>query len=140
MLQPLVKRFLGKIVDATEIGKGAQGHIIPALAPHLPLPILDAGGLGVCGKDVQRNGLCRLFPPLSCYLCPSFIAFRYGPHEQMLHSIMMFLQHMKDSADDRSIKQLEEVCRAIHEVLMQLGVDQTKNLTLPETGQAGDKV
>lgn len=119
LLQPLVHRFLGKIVDTPE--KIPEQEIsqpqIPALAPHLPLPMVNAGGIGSCGK---KDGLCRLLPPLSCYLCPSFVAFRQGPHQEMLDSLLTFLQQNDMMTDDRIKGQLDDVCLAITEVLEQV--------------------
>jgi hypothetical protein len=44
---------------------------------------------------------------------------RWDPDEHMT-----VLQHMKGLADDRITKQLDDVCAAIHEVLMQIGESQ----------------
>lgn len=136
-LQPLVKRFLGKIVEATEIGEGTQEQIIPAYAPYLPLPMLNTGGLGLCGNDVPKNGLCRLLPPLSCYLCSSFVAFRHGPHEEMLEALLNFLQQAKGTADDRILKQLDDVCTAISEVLAQVRSNPQKGSSAAQTKSDG---
>ncbi len=121
IVQPLVRRFLGKIADSFEAVscQGSSQQIIPAFAPHLPLPLLNAGGVGSCGK---KDGLCRLLPPLSCYLCPCFVAFRSGPHQEMLSTLLTFLQHSEELADGRIKRQLDDVCLAIREVLAQLGI------------------
>lgn len=120
LLQPLVKRFVGKIVANPPEPGGPDQQIIPALAPHLPLPMLNTGGIGLCGKDIQKEGICRLLPPLSCYLCPCFVAFRNAPHQEMLISLRTFLKSEEDRGDSRVTKQLDEVCTAIAEVLAQL--------------------
>ncbi len=117
MLQPLIHRFLGKIADDPEDQRTAQQQI-PALAPHLSIPLLNAGGIGSCGK---KDGLCRLLPPLSCYLCPCFVASRHGPHEEMLDSLLAFLQFGEGMKDDRIKQQLDDVCIAMREVLAQIG-------------------
>ena len=119
MLQPLVHRFLGKIADASETptNQEATQQQIPALAPHLPLPMLNTGGIGSCGK---KDGLCRLLPPLSCYLCPCFVASRHGPHQEMLTALQAFLQQGEGMSDDRIKQQLDDVCIAITEVLEQI--------------------
>lgn len=121
VLQPLVKRFLGKIVESSQKPGGSDQQIIPALAPHIPFPMLNTGGIGLCGKDIQKDGLCRLLPPLSCYLCPCFMAFRYGPHQEMLTSLQSFLKSCEERGDGRMRAQLDDVCTAISEVLAQLG-------------------
>ena len=41
VLQPLVKRFLGKIVESPQKPSGSDQQIIPAMAPHIPLPVLN---------------------------------------------------------------------------------------------------
>lgn len=119
MLQSLVHRFLGKIADASEIltDPVTSRQQIPALTPHLSLPMLNAGGIGSCGK---KEGLCRLLPPLSCYLCPCFVASRQGPHQEMLDSLLTFLQQGEGMGDDRIKQQLDDVCIAITEVLAQM--------------------
>jgi len=122
LLEPLVNRFLGKIVETPD-GPGSSSQpaqLIPAAAPHMPLPMLAAGGVGVCGRNVAQEGLCRLFPPLSCYLCPSFAAFRSGVHEELLASIETFLVAQRESADRRIRAQLDEVQQAIRELLSRL--------------------
>ncbi len=121
-LKPLVSRFLGKIVDSVEAQafEDVPNRIIPSEVPHLPLPLLDAGGVGLCGRDVRKDGLCRLFPPLSCYLCPSFAALRYGPHRELLESIENFIRECEGRVDQRILAQLDDVRIAINHVIEQL--------------------
>ena len=121
-LKPLVSRFLGKIVDsvAAQAFEGVPNRIIPAEVPHLPLPLLDAGGVGLCGRDVRKDGLCRLFPPLSCYLCPSFAALRSGPHRELLESIENFIREWEGRVDQRILAQLDDVRIAISQVIEHL--------------------
>lgn len=123
MLGPVVKRFLGKIIDLSveqQIREGLPIESIPAMMPHLPLTVLNSGGVGMCGRDVRKDGLCRLFPPLSCYLCPHFAALRAGPHQEMLESIETFIHEIQDSVDSRIWKQLDTIRDAIKEVIEQL--------------------
>jgi integrase len=123
IVQPLVQRFLGKIVDETAepMDQETPYQQIPVLTPHLPLPMLSVGGIGSCGRSVQKDGLCQLLPPLSCYLCPSFVAFRSGPHQEMLDALLNFRQFGEGMVDGRIKRQLDDVCTAIAEVLAQLG-------------------
>jgi hypothetical protein len=116
-LEPLVKRFQGKIVES--VGD-SQGRLIPASAPHLEIDFLDVGGIGLCGLDVRADGLCRLLPPISCYLCPSFAALRDGPHERMLRSIEGFLENGGQTNDKRILMQLEDVRAGISQVITAL--------------------
>jgi hypothetical protein len=121
-LAPLVRRFQGKIVDAseTQIFDGLPNQMIPAAAPHLGIVHLNAGGVGMCGRDVRKDGLCRLLPPVSCYLCPSFAALRDGPHQEMLDSIEAFLRESEATSDRRIQMQLDEVRVAIQQVIRQV--------------------
>jgi hypothetical protein len=81
------------------------------------IPHLDVGGIGYCGRDAAREGLCQLLPPLSCYLCPSFAALETGPHRQMLTSIEDFLQFQEPHSDRRIGLQLDQVRTAIRQVI-----------------------
>ena len=122
---PLVRRFQGRIVDEDD-PCGHSHQKIPAVAPHLGLPQLDVGGIGYCGRDAVREGLCQLLPPLSCYLCPSFAAFQTGPHRQMLASIDEFLQVLEPQSDRRILLQLDQVRTAIRQVIQ--GIDKQKTV------------
>ena len=125
-LVPLVNRFRGKIIDSTRAPafEGLPNQVIPAVAPDLAIFHPNVGGIGICGRDVRKDGLCRLLPPLSCYLCPSFAALRDGPHEEMLHSIESFIRHNEGASDQRVLMQLEDVRIAIHQVMEQLAANK----------------
>lgn len=121
VLQPLVNRFLGKLIDSLDepaFPELPDNAIIPAVVPHLPL--LSVGGVGVCGRNTRRDGLCQLMPPLSCYTCSLFAALRDGPHRQMLASIDQYLAVHRQTADGRILQQLDEVRTAIQQVLARL--------------------
>jgi hypothetical protein len=113
-LAPLVRRFQGKIVESSDT---LPNPVIPAAAPHLGFAHLDVGGIGKCGRDVRREGVCRMLPPASCYLCPSFMALRDGPHQQMLDSVNNFLRQHTETNDQRILMQLDGVRLAIQDVL-----------------------
>ena len=125
-LGPLVNRFRGKIIDSIRapVFEGLPNQVIPAVAPDLAIFHPNVGGIGICGRDVRKDGLCRLLPPLSCYLCPSFAALRDGPHEEMLHSIERFIRHNEGASDQRVLMQLEDVRIAIHQVTVQLSANK----------------
>ena len=137
-LQPIVNRFLGKIIESPEKadGKETASAVIPAIPSHLPLPVLNVSGVGMCGRDVRKDGLCRLFPPLSCYLCPSFAALRTGPHKELLESLDTFVTEMQGAVDQRILKQLDDIRGAIKEVLTQL---QLTPGTRPKMTGGGDE-
>jgi hypothetical protein len=123
-LTPLVHRFQGRMVDSD--GPGGLSHQrIPAATPHLRIPPLDVGGIGYCGRDVVREGLCQLLPPLSCYLCPSFAALRTGPHRQMLASIDESLRLQEPQSDRRILVQLDQVRAAIRQVIEGIDAEET---------------
>jgi hypothetical protein len=113
-LGPLVKRFQGKIIGSVD---GSRGAMIPTSAPHLGIDHFDVGGVGLCGLDVHADGPCRLLPPISCYLCPSFAALSDGPHERMLRSIETFLESGRQTNDQRILMQLEDVRAGILQVV-----------------------
>jgi integrase len=126
-LEPVVGRFLGKIVDSPINAPFTENSstIVPSAIPHLPL-LLNLGGVGMCGRDVRKDGLCRLFPPLSCYLCPSFAALRSGPHKELLESINAFIVEMEGIFDKRILSQLDNIRLALKEVIDQLQLDAEK--------------
>lgn len=117
-LEALVHLFLGKVAE--DVDKGPTSQTITATVTHLPLPVLNAGHVGVCGRDVLRDGLCQLFPPLSCYLCPSFIAWRDGPHRELLASLNTYTAAHTQGVDERILQQLRTVQEAIDQVLRQI--------------------
>jgi integrase len=121
-LQPLVQRFLGHVSDNSDDG-GVSG-VIPATTPHIPMPMLDVAGIGSCGRNVEQHGLCRLFPPLSCYRCPSFAAWRKGPHQDIYDSLKKYLSDAGEQMDDRIRIQLDETIAAVQELLTQLGKEE----------------
>lgn len=119
-LTPLVNRFLGKLVDKpgeTAVTNMTDNTIVPATVSHIPLPLLSTSGIGVCGRNVRQDGLCQLFPPLSCYLCPSFAAWRDESHQSLLANLEAFIAAHGELADARILKQLDEIRAAIAEVV-----------------------
>lgn len=128
-LEPLVHRFLGKIVDTGRepaFPNLGVNQLVPAATPHLTLPVLNTGGVGLCGRDVVRDGLCQLFPPLSCYLCPSFAALRAGPHRELLASIQAFLAAHEEVMDPRIAAQFGQVQQAIQELLARVETEEVE--------------
>ena len=76
--------------------------------------------------------MCRLFPPLSCYLCPSFAALRSGPHRELLESIENFIREWEGRVDRRILMQLDDVRFAISQVIEQLA---SSALAAPVAGE-----
>jgi integrase len=128
-MRPLVDRFLGRIVDS--LNPLQRSQMVPMQSPHVPLPILNTGGVGGCGRDPQKEGLCDLFPPLSCYLCPFFAALRSGPHREVLDSLESYLKQSEASTDPRILRQLDDIVTAIRTVLNRLGEGNTAATQVP---------
>jgi integrase len=121
VLRPLVQRFLGKVVETLDepaFPDLPENVVIPAASPHLPL--FSVGGVGVCGRNTRRDGLCQLLPPLSCYSCSLFAALRTGPHEEVLASMDAYLQANRSTVDVRILQQLDDVRAAIQQVVNQV--------------------
>lgn len=118
---PLVQRFKGVIIDHDAAPPpGVKRQVVPGVSVHLPIFPLDVGGVGLCGRDVRTDGLCKLFPPLSCYVCPSFMAWRDGPHEIVLQSIEATIASLTASVDSKIPAQLEWVLSAVRQLRAQI--------------------
>ncbi len=109
----IVHRFLGRVESRT--GAESAERVIPGCTPTLK----NLGGIGRCGAGY----LCQLYPPLSCYVCPKFVAWADGPHRQMLEELQVHVQALRQRSgnpSDRIPHQLEEVTEAIRAVLVQI--------------------
>lgn len=103
---------------ATGYPEGFPPKVVPSASSHLPL--LDVGGIGLCGRDVRKDGLCNLAPPLTCYACEFFAAFRHGPHQEVLDSLVDIRTSMEGSSDMRIPKQLDGVIAAARQLVTQI--------------------
>ena len=126
MFDPLLQRFRGKIVDSAVQRFSWRFHpkVIPGDIVQLPTAPVNVGGIGMCGRDVRKDGLCRLAPPLTCYPCEFFAAFRTGPHAEVLAALEKISEDMKAVSDSRIPMQLEDVMSAIRQLLAQLHREQ----------------
>src|SRR4029077_10961335 len=126
VFEPIARRFRGRVVDShTEPAfSGVPAKIIPPTSLHLPLLPIDVGGIGMCGRDVRKDGLCRLAPPLTCYPCEFFAAFRDGPHAQVLQALERITEELKRSSDLRIPMQLEDVVAAARQLVAQIAADR----------------
>lgn len=122
VFDPLLQRFRGKIVDpkVPSLFPDVPPKIIPGDIVHLPTAPLNVGGIGMCGRDVRKDGLCRLAPPLTCYPCEFFAAFRGGPHAEILTALERITTEMKAVSDSRIPMQLEGVMAAVRQLLAQI--------------------
>lgn len=105
--------FIGRVIMPT--GEEDPRRLIKGTTPTLR----DLGGIGVCGA----NFLCKLLPPLSCYLCPKFQAWADGPHEKILRELETHAQCLaKNSGNpsDRIPHQLDDVMAAIKALLLKI--------------------
>lgn len=116
----VVGRFLGTVRPRS--GTEAPGSVIPGATPTLK----NLGGIGACGADF----LCHLYPPLSCYVCPKFIAWTDGPHRRMLEELQLHVQGLSQrggNPSDRIPKQLQGVIEAIQGLLERLETQRGEN-------------
>ena len=122
VFDPLLQRFCGKIVDSSvrRAFPKVPPKVIPGDIVHLPTAPLNVGGIGMCGRDTRTDGLCRLAPPMTCYPCEFFAAFRNGPHAEVLTALQRIAADMKAVTDPRIPMQLEDVMSAIRQLLAQI--------------------
>lgn len=122
VFEPIARRFRGTIIDShTEPAfPGVPPKTVPSASFHLPVLPLDIGGIGMCGRDVRKDGLCRLAPPLTCYPCEFFAAFRDGPHAEVLRALEQAKEQLKESSDPRIPMQLNEVIAAARQLVAQI--------------------
>lgn len=109
----VIHRFLGRVEPRT--GAESPESVVAGATPTLK----NLGGIGFCGAGY----LCQLYPPLSCYVCPKFVAWMDGPHQQMLdeiHAHVRALRQRSGNPSDRIPNQLGEVMEAIQAVLVQI--------------------
>lgn len=121
-LAPIVKRFQGQIVDPTETYPfgNIPRSAIPGSAFHLPEYPLDLGDIGWCGLNLKTHGLCKKAPPLACYTCPKFAAWRDGPHKQVLKGLENATRALSQVADKRIPQELLETKHAVQQCVQQI--------------------
>jgi len=115
--QEITGRFLGKLVEHPS--DPSPNSILSGTTPTLK----NLGGIGQCGA----NFLCNLHPPLSCYICPKFLAWKDGPHEQMLQELKTYVQQLSERINNPSNRipaQLDDVMQAIEVLLLKIKENQ----------------
>jgi hypothetical protein len=127
-LEPIVDAFLGLVVESTASTPfpGLPEQVIPGSSPHLQEFGLDLGGIGLCGHDTSKHGLCSFMQPLQCYRCRKFAAFKDGPHAEVLAALERARDRLRESADARIAQQLDEIISAVAQLLEQLRHDETR--------------
>lgn len=122
-----LNRFQGKLAGATDVTpyEGLQRRVVPGVFPQLPeAPILQMG-LGACGHDVQQFGICKLAPPITCYRCPKFAAFREVDHKAVGDALeAMARSRFGDRADDRIGGELVLTIQAIRDLERQIAEER----------------
>lgn len=106
--------FMGEV--RPETAKEAANKTIEGTVPTLK----NLGGIGVCGASF----LCNLYPPLSCYVCPKFTAWKDGPHEEMLVELEDYVKRASakfNNPSDRIPQQLKNTILAIKSLLNKIG-------------------
>lgn len=117
-----LNRFLGKVASSSDPSPhpGVPRRVVPGIFPQfleVPLQL----GLGACGQNVVRNGVCKLAPPLSCYRCPKFAAFREADHKSVGDALEALARSKFDGrADDRVGGELVLTIQAIRDLERQI--------------------
>jgi len=104
-LAPLAQAFVGDLEGDHSTGDAPGGKIVdPRFGRSSPL--------GRCGTA----GQCRLAAPTGCYTCPSFRAWRHGPHREVLGHLVRERARLKElgservaAANDRAILAVAQV-------------------------------
>lgn len=139
--KPVINRFMGRIGERNdpEPVPGVPKRIVPGASAQLPVLSQPIGSVGVCGRDVRSDGLCKLAPPLSCYLCDKFVAFVDAPHGEIadrLEEMVLFGHNsgagqgltsgdeFSSEADRRIPRQLIDTLKAIRELEAQIQIHQ----------------
>jgi hypothetical protein len=117
LFAPLARSFRGEIVDQHKPAMSTM-KTVPSSSPLLP--ILNVGGIGMCGRDIRTEGLCNLAPPLTCYVCEFFAAFRDGPHDEVLLALENVQSELRTSSDIRIPMQLDDVICAARQLVAQI--------------------
>lgn len=118
-----INQFLGRIASVSDPSphEGVERRVVPGVFPQLPdAPVLQLG-LGACGQNVKRDGLCKLAPPLTCYRCPKFAAFREADHKAVADALeSMARTRFEERADDRIGGELVLTIQAIRDLEQQI--------------------
>ena len=108
----VISRFSGIVVEREDTNG------IPTVPGQTPT-YRDLGGIGGCGA----KSLCKLYPPLSCYLCPSFQAWKDGPHQDMLAELKKNAREVAFTSGypvARIGNQVDDVILAISQLLQRI--------------------
>ncbi|MBV9599784.1 MAG: site-specific integrase [Chloroflexi bacterium] len=132
--QPVLQRFLGKVVDASDPQPfgGQKRQVILGVAVQLPTLPVNLGSIGACGRDAEAEGICQLAPPLSCYSCDKFAAFRDFDHASIADSLEHAIATRFDGqADQRIPLQLVGTLHAIRQLQQQIADESPRAAAIP---------
>lgn len=105
-LAPLAQAFAGEIID-----EGAK-HAFPGGKISDP----RFGTRSTLGKCASGSP-CSLAAPTGCYTCPSFRAWRDGPHRELLQHLIAERERVKDLSGDRIAAVNDRTILAVAEVI-----------------------
>jgi integrase len=97
---PIVRAFMGEIVERKDVTIDL-------------IPFRDLPDLGQCGASFA----CGLSPHKNCYTCTKFKAFKDGPHEAVLISLIEERNQLLGDGYERIAEQLDETILAVGEVV-----------------------
>jgi len=112
-------RFIGRVVSVSDPSpfEAVDRRVVPGVFPQLPDAPLFELGLGACGKNTKREGLCKLAPPITCYRCSKFAAFREVDHQAVGDALEAMARSRFDGrADDRIGGELVLTIQAIRDL------------------------
>jgi len=105
-LAPLAQAFSGEIIDEGAKHVFAGGKISdPRFGTR--------SALGKCAS----GSACSLAAPTGCYTCPSFRAWRDGPHLELLQHLIAERERVKDISGDRVAAINDRTILAVAEVI-----------------------
>lgn len=105
-LAPLARAFVGEIDDGKMPAEAPGGRIAdPRFGSRKPL--------GSC----RSSGNCRLLAPTGCYTCPSFRAWKDGPHRAVLDFLLEERARLERATDERIAAVNDRTILAVSEVL-----------------------
>ncbi|SMF20783.1 tyrosine-type recombinase/integrase [Desulfovibrio gilichinskyi] len=108
----IINKFQGIVLERD------QTSGIPTIPGQISI-YKSLGGIGGCGS----KSLCKFYPPLSCYLCPSFQAWRDGPHKEVLAELKELARRVAASSGypvARIKNQVDDVIVAISQLITKI--------------------
>lgn len=111
-MRPIVDMFMGRIINADS---DAVPNDPKAQIPGKSFEGRQLGGIGVCGS----GSLCKLMPPLTCYVCEHFQPKQTAPHSQMLEAAHQLrkVYAAKDNASNSGLELIDKVIAHIQGVI-----------------------